>query len=341
MGRGAFGAVGRTGAVGQDIRRERPVVARSCLDTFPLRSPMARCSRIASPDVRRRRYFAAVHPWAAICGNILARCVPGWPSVARNCSDAFSGALPWQFFRLMHPKKGLGREKRPSLATYRRRASKTSWLWQYSRAMYPKGAANRLSGMHSAQILPGRGPFRRTDPSNHALRTNPAIPPAPPNSASAAAPAPSARPIALKRGPEADVTRPTAAPRTARALAAPALPASNRHAAFSERGASLALVAIKVAVAFRLPYARRLTAPVFCALGSCDRHINARQSPFYAIISLWLRKNRLPSGKTQALPIQWVGCSRGHVPYRTINKEKRLRWQLLHIALSARKRRKW
>ena len=84
-----------------------------------------------------------------------------------------------------------------------------------------------------------------------------------------------------------------------------------------------------------------LVAPVFCALGRCDRLINARRSPFYAIISLWLRKNRHPSGKTQALPIQWVGCSRGHVPYRTINKEKRLRWQLLHIALSARKRRKW
>ena len=197
--------------------------------------------------------------------------------------------------------------------------------------------------MHSAKILPGRRPFRRTDPSNHARRANIAIPPAPPNSASAAAPAPapSARPIALKRGPEANATRPTAAPRTARALATPALPVSNRQAAFPERGASLAPVAIKVAVAFRLPCAWRLTAPVFCALGSRDRHINARQSPFSAIISLWLRKNRLPSGKTQALPIQWVGCSRGHVPYRTINKEKRLRWQLLHIALSARKRRKW
>ena len=84
-----------------------------------------------------------------------------------------------------------------------------------------------------------------------------------------------------------------------------------------------------------------LVVPVFCALGRCDRFVNARRSLFYAIISLWLRKNRHPSGKTQALPIQWVGCSRGHVPYRTINKEKRLRWQLLHIALSARKRRKW
>ena len=113
-------------------------------------------------------------------------------------------------FRFMHPRRGLGREKGPSLATYRRHASKMSWLWQYSRAMYPKSPANRLSGMHGAQILPGRGPFRRTGPSNHTWRANPAIPPAPPNSASAAAPvsAPSARPMALKRGPGADVTRP-------------------------------------------------------------------------------------------------------------------------------------
>ncbi len=41
-----------------------------------------------------------------------------------------------------------------------------------------------------------------------------------------------------------------------------------------------------------------LAAPVFCALGRCDRLINARRSPFYAIISLWLHKNRHPSGKT-------------------------------------------
>ena len=146
----------------------------------------------------------------AVRGNILARCVLRRLAVARNCSDAFSDALSWQFSRFMHPRRGPGREKRPSLAIYRRHASKMSWLWQYSRAVYPKSPANRLSGMHSAHILPGRGPFRCTDPSNHARRANPAIPPAPPNSASAAASvsAPSARPIALKRGPEADVTRP-------------------------------------------------------------------------------------------------------------------------------------
>lgn len=156
---------------------------------------------------------------------------------------------------------------------------------------------------------------------------------------------PPERPQPLRHGPIGS-QRASAAASAAPSAPSPfrwftTLPASNRQAAFPERGASLAPVAIKVAVAFRLPYLRRLTAPVFCALGSRDRRINARQSPFYAFISLWLRKNRLPSGKTQALPIQWVGCSRGHVPYRTINKEKRLRWQLLHIALSARKRRKW
>ena len=141
----------------------------------PQRPAVARCARIASPNVRRRQDFAVVCSWAAVRGNILARCILRRLAVARNCSDAFSDALPRQFSRFMHPKRGLGREKRPSLATYRRHASKTSWLWQDMRTMYPKSPANRLSGMHSAQILPGRGPFRCTDPSNHAWGTNLAI----------------------------------------------------------------------------------------------------------------------------------------------------------------------
>ena len=95
--------------------------------------------------------------------------------MARLRLDAFPGGNPWQFSRFMHPRRGPGREKRPSLATYRRHASKTSWLWQDMRAMYPKSPANRLSGMHSAKILPGRGPFRCTDPSNHAYRADLAI----------------------------------------------------------------------------------------------------------------------------------------------------------------------
>lgn len=42
--------------------------------------------------------------------------------------------------------------------------------------MYPKCPANRLSGIHRAKILPRRGSFRCTDPSNHARRANLAIP---------------------------------------------------------------------------------------------------------------------------------------------------------------------
>ena len=216
--------------------------------------------------VIRREANPGIRPWQDLCemrsrttggGKISPWCVLGRPSVAIFSRDASPDALPWQVFRFMHPRRGPGREKRPSLATYRRHASKTSWLWQDMRAMHPKSAANRRWRIHHARILPGRGPFRCTDPSNHALRANLAIPPAPPNSASAAASvsAPSARPIALKRGPEADVTCPTVAPRTARALATPTLAAANRQAAFPECGASLAPVAIKVAVAFRLPYA--------------------------------------------------------------------------------------
>ena len=89
--------------------------------------------------------------------------------------DAFPNVQQWQVFRFMHPRRGFGREKRPSLATYRRRASKTSWLWQDMRAMYPKSAANRRWRIHHAQILPGRGPFRCADPSNHAYRADLAI----------------------------------------------------------------------------------------------------------------------------------------------------------------------
>ena len=116
--------------------------------------------------------FALMRSRAAIRGNILARCVLRRLAVARSCSDAFSDALPWQFFRSMHSRRGPGREKRPSLATYRRRASKTSWRWQDMRAMHPKSPANRRWRIHHAQILPGRGPFRCADPSNHAWDTN-------------------------------------------------------------------------------------------------------------------------------------------------------------------------
>ncbi len=154
-----------------DVRVEPPRESRRAAVPCAL-SRFAKPPCELLPNVRRRQDFAVVRSWAAVRGNILARCVPRWPSVAIFRRGAFLGGYPWQFSRFMHPRRGLGREKRPFLATYRRHVSKTSWLWQDMRAMHPKSPANRLSGMHSAQILPGRVPFRRTGPSNHTWGVN-------------------------------------------------------------------------------------------------------------------------------------------------------------------------
>ena len=125
------------------------------------RSSMARSSRMRSR--------------ATGSGNILARCVLGGLSVAIFRHGAFPGVNPWQFFRLMHPKSGLGRENRQFVARFARHASEMSWLWQDMRAMHPKSPANRRWRIHRANILPGRGPFRCTGPSNHARRADLAI----------------------------------------------------------------------------------------------------------------------------------------------------------------------
>ena len=58
------------------------------------------------------------------------------------------------------------------MAIYRRHASEMSWLWQDMRAMHPKSPANRRWRIHHVNILPGRGPFRCTNPSNHARRAD-------------------------------------------------------------------------------------------------------------------------------------------------------------------------
>lgn len=47
-------------------------------------------------------------------GKMFAKCVPRHPTVAICSRDAFPGGNPWQFLRSMYPKRGLGREKRPS-----------------------------------------------------------------------------------------------------------------------------------------------------------------------------------------------------------------------------------
>ena len=118
------------------------------------RSSMARSSRMRSR--------------ATGSGNILARCVLGGLAATRFRRGASPGGNPWQVLRSMHPESGLGRENRQFMARFARRASKTSWLWQDVRAMYPKSPANRRRRIHRAKILPGRGPFRCTGPSNHA-----------------------------------------------------------------------------------------------------------------------------------------------------------------------------
>ena len=108
-------------------------------------------------------------------GNILARCVLECLAVARFRRGASPGGNPGQVLRSMHPESGLGRENRQFAARFARHASEMSWLWQDMRAMRPKSPANRLSGTHRAKILPGRGAFRCTGPSNHARRANLAI----------------------------------------------------------------------------------------------------------------------------------------------------------------------
>ena len=95
--------------------------------------------------------------------------------MARFRRGAFPGGNPWQFFRSMHPESGLGRENRQFVARFARHASEMSWLWQDMRAMHPKSPANRRWRIHRAKILPGRGTFRCTGPSNHARRADLAI----------------------------------------------------------------------------------------------------------------------------------------------------------------------
>ena len=114
-------------------------------------------------------------PGAPCRGNISTPCVPEERVVAIFRRDAFPGGDPWQLFHFMRSRRGLGREKRPFLATYRRRASKTSRLWQDIRAMHPKSAANSRLRIHRAKILPGRGPFRCAGPSDHARRADLAV----------------------------------------------------------------------------------------------------------------------------------------------------------------------
>lgn len=121
----------------------RPAHSNVCSQCALGRSATARCPRNAFPSAWRWRYVDVMRSRVSDDGNILPRCIP---------------------------KKGLGREKGPFVAIYRRRVFKMSWLWQDMRAMHPKSPANRRRRTHRAKILPGRSPFRCTNPSNHARR---------------------------------------------------------------------------------------------------------------------------------------------------------------------------
>ena len=146
--------------------------------------------------------------WSMASWHMGARCVRrGRPVVARLCLDAFSGVLPWQdsaavrsraairgnFFASCISEGASDGKIASSRQDSRAMHPKTGWLWQDMRAMHPKCPANRRRRIHRTKILPGRGTFRCTGPSNHARRANLAIrrrrsalapaTPAPPNSA--------------------------------------------------------------------------------------------------------------------------------------------------------------
>ena len=175
------------------LAAERRLAADRAAAGGPARSrqsrPVAECparSRRPPPVVRYPsaagnppRPWAAAVPWpgawALADGKMLAKCVPQRPTVARYRRGAFPGGDPWQFFHFMRSRRGLGREKRQFAATYRRHSSKTSRLWQDMRAVHPKSPANGRSGMHRANTLPRRGPFRCASPSNHARRADLAV----------------------------------------------------------------------------------------------------------------------------------------------------------------------
>ena len=110
-------------------------------------------------SVRRGQDFTMMRSPRIGSGRISQRCVLRVSTVAKYSSKAFPGTHPWQDFRLMYAKRGLGRKNTPSVATYRRYVSKMSWFWQDLHAAYPKSPANRCLGIHIVKILPGRGDF--------------------------------------------------------------------------------------------------------------------------------------------------------------------------------------
>ena len=129
--------------------------ARSCLASHSCES------RRANPSCALSRF---VKP--------LCELPPQRPTAARFRRGAFMGRRPWQYSRAMRPRAAIRGNFLASCIPEGASDGKSAPSWQDMRAMHPKSPANRLSGMHSAQILPGRVPFRRTGPSNHTWGAN-------------------------------------------------------------------------------------------------------------------------------------------------------------------------
>ena len=135
-----------------------------------------------SKSCLRRRFFAGraaviwcganpgVRPW-----QDLHECVFGRLVVAIFRHGAFPSVYPWQDSAAVRSRAAIrGKFCAPCIP---KAASdgKIASSRQDSRAMHPKCPANSRLGIHRAKILPGRGAFRCTGPSNHARRADLAI----------------------------------------------------------------------------------------------------------------------------------------------------------------------
>ena len=153
------------------------------------RPAMEVCRNCTFSDVCRWQDIDAMHSQAPGDGGICAKCVLGRLVVAIFSRGAFPGVLPWQDSAAVRsraairgklcapciPKAASDGKIASSRQDSRAMHPKTGWLWQDMRAMHPKCPANRRRRIHRAKILPGRGAFRCTGPSNHARRANLAI----------------------------------------------------------------------------------------------------------------------------------------------------------------------
>lgn len=100
----------------------------------------------------------------------LAFCLP----IDSLCLSSRLLWLLWQDSRAMYPLFADCTKKGVSLAAFARNACFSRCSWQDLRPMHPfRGAIGRFR-IHSARILPGKPPFLRRGPWNHAWGEDPA-----------------------------------------------------------------------------------------------------------------------------------------------------------------------